>query len=77
MVDFDRFVMSLGAHAGDYAPEQLKQLHGEVRKLAKILLAIHESKARSPHTSLDQPRHDRTMEETQSNEADGSGRSSR
>ncbi len=67
MVDFDLFVKTLGPHAKHYTPEQLKQLHVEVRKLAEVLLAVHEAKVTdrqnnaSPQPILDEDRTDRTM----------------
>ena len=67
MVDFDLFVKTLGPHAKQYTPQQLKQLHVEVRKLAEVLLAVHEAKVAarknqsSPQGVLDEVRTDRTM----------------
>ena len=67
MVDFDLFVKTLGPHAKQYSDEQLRQLHVEVRKLAEVLLAVHEAKiaarrkAASPQPNLDGSRTDRTM----------------
>ena len=46
MIDFDLFVQTLGPYAKQYTPEQLKQLHVEVRKLAEVLLSIREEKQR-------------------------------
>jgi hypothetical protein len=61
MNDLEHFARGLGSHAKHYTPEQLKQLHIEVRKLAEVLLAIHDSRRHgrlrrtsSPQPSLDQ-----------------------
>ena len=66
MIDFNLFVKTLGSHAKQYAPEQLQQLHVEVRKMAEVLLAVHEAKVKtgrggSPQPVLDEARTDRTM----------------
>ena len=68
MVDFELFVKTLGPYAKHYTPEQLKQLHIEVRKLAEVLLNVHEAKVvarkkqSSPQPDLDESDGDRTME---------------
>ena len=65
MITFDRFVASLGVAAKAYTPEELRQLHIEVQKLARLVLKVyrreHEPK-RSPQARLDQPYPDRTVE---------------
>jgi len=64
MVDFDLFVKTLGPHAKLYTHEELVRLHGEVRKLAEILLAVQQRRKKSlrfPQPSLDAPGSDRTM----------------
>ena len=67
MITFEQFVAGLGPHAKTYTPEQLKQLHVEVRKLAEVLLAVHEAKVAarkkqsSPQSVLDEAGTDRTM----------------
>jgi len=60
MIDFEQFVKGLGPYAKHYTPEQLKQLHGEVRKLAEVLLEAHRARNKSrttnggsPHPILD------------------------
>ena len=77
MVKFEHFVESLGPHAKHYTADQLKQLHVEVRKLAEVLLDIHEAKTsarkkqRSPQPVLDESRDDRTLESVLIEPADG------
>lgn len=81
MVDFDLFVKTLGTHAKHYTPEQLKQLHVEVRKLAEVLLTVHEAKAvtqkkpSSPQPDLDESDGDRTMEQKITEQGDKSASS--
>lgn len=77
MVDFEHFVDGLGPHAKHYTPAQLKQLHIEVRKLAEVLLAIHEAKAVArkkqscPQPILDGSDGDRTLESVLTERVDG------
>lgn len=77
MDDYKHFVEGLGTYAKHYTPEQLKQLHGEVRKLAEILLEGYKAKSaakkgeRSPQAVLDEPGHDRTIESVLTERVDG------
>jgi hypothetical protein len=69
MADFDYFVKGLGSHAKHYAPEQLKQLHADVRALAHVLVAVRGTKAARrqkicPHPPIDDIPDDRTIEVT-------------
>jgi hypothetical protein len=61
MIEFEDFVKGLGPYAKHYTPEQLKQLHVEVRKLAQALLEAHRSrKAKAEKGSSPQPGLDRS-----------------
>jgi len=77
MVDFEHFVDGLGPHAKHYTPEQLKQLHVEVRKLADILLEIYKARTTvkkgqsSPQPFLDGSDGDRTIEAVLTERVDG------
>jgi hypothetical protein len=77
MDDFEHFVKGLGPHAKHYTPEQLQQLHVEVRKLAEILLERYRAKIaakktwRSPQPVLDDSDHDRTIESVLTERVDG------
>ena len=68
MDDLEHFIKGLGPHAKHYTPEQLKQLHVEVRKLADILLQATMARTatkkgrRSPQPFLDRSNDDRTIE---------------
>lgn len=66
MIDFAPFVTSLGPHAKNYTPEELRQLHVDVLTFARILLEVHRArkrrKRRSPQAGLDDAEHDRTLE---------------
>lgn len=69
MMDFDDFVASLGDEAQRYTPVQLRQLHIEVHKLAKILIAVQRARKmktvrRSPEASIDAAYPDRTLVQT-------------
>jgi len=55
MVDFEQFVQGLGPYAKHYTPEQLKQLHIEVRKLAEVLLEAHRARVKSRATKGSSP----------------------
>ena len=78
MDDFEHFVKGLGPHAKHYTREQLKQLHVEVRKLAEVLLAVHDAKTRArkkascPQPVLDGADSDRTIEIDITERDDGS-----
>ena len=77
MDTFDHFVKGLGPHAKHYTPEQLKQLQGEVKKLADVLLATHLAKVRSRKNTdcvqptLDPSDDDRTLESVLIERVDG------
>lgn len=77
MDDFEHFIKGLGPHAKHYTPEQLKQLHVEVRKLADILLETYKAgitirKGRpSPQPVLDGRGGDRTIESVLIERVDG------
>jgi hypothetical protein len=77
MDDFEHFIKGLGPHAKHYTPEQLKQLHVEVRKLAEILLEGYRARTaakkirRSPQPVLDDSDHDRTIESVLTERVDG------
>jgi hypothetical protein len=81
MIDFEDFVKNLGPHAKHYTPEQLKQLHVEVRKMAEVLLAIYRAKvsknSRSPQNRLDGSADDRTLESVLIERVDDESGSSR
>jgi hypothetical protein len=68
MIDFERFVKTLGPDATRYTPGELRQLHVEVHKLAEILLGLSKAKragrtkSRSPQPDLDSASSDRTMQ---------------
>lgn len=78
MIEFDQFVESLGPHAQRYTPEQLRQLHIEVRKLAQLLIAVHKARAKSKRrrssqqSSLDVGGTDRTIKPEITEHADDS-----
>jgi len=55
MVDYEHFVQGLGPYAKHYTPEQLKQLHIEVRKLAEVLLEAHRARVKSRATRGSSP----------------------
>lgn len=77
MDDLDHFIKGLGPHAKHYTPEQLKQLHLEVRKLADILLEAYRARIavregrRSPQPVLDGRGGDRTIESVLIERVDG------
>lgn len=77
MDDLEHFIKGLGPHAKHYTPEQLKQLHVEVRKLAEILLEKYKATIagrkiqRSPQTTLDGSDGDRTIESVLTERVDG------
>jgi hypothetical protein len=76
MDDFAHFVKGLGPHAKHYTPQQLKQLHVEVRKLAETLLEIHKARTAkkrqgSPQPVLDGSGDDRTIESVLTERVDG------
>ena len=76
MDDLEHFIKGLGPHAKYYTPEQLQQLHVEVRKLAAILLEIHKARTakkgqRSPQAVLDGSADDRTIESVLTKRVDG------
>jgi hypothetical protein len=67
MLDFDRFVSALGPHAGKYTPVELRQLYAEVHQVAELLLNLHRREGartgqRSPQSTVDGSRIDRTMQ---------------
>ena len=78
MDDIEQFVKGLGPHGKQYTPDELTQLHGEVRKLAEVLLAAHQAKAQgrrkpgSPQPVLDESGSDRTISAELTEHADGS-----
>jgi len=47
MDDYEHFVKGLGSNAKHYTPEQLKELHREVRKMAELLLEAHRARVTS------------------------------
>ena len=77
MDDLEHFIKGLGPYAKHYTPEQLTQLHVEVRKLAEILLERYktkvaaEKKRRSPQPDLDGSDHDRTIKSVLIERVDG------
>jgi hypothetical protein len=76
MEDYEHFVTGLGSHAKHYTPEQLKQLHVEVRKLAETLLETYKARnikkwRRSPQAVLDGSGDDRTIESVLTERVDG------
>ena len=76
MNDYDHFIKGLGPHARHYTPEQLKQLHVEVRTLAETLLEIHKARTaktreRSPQAVVDGSGDDRTIESVLTERVDG------
>ena len=77
MVDFEHFVDGLGPHAKHYTPQQLKQLHLEVRRLADFLLEAYKARTvakkgqRSPQPFLDGSNGDRTIESVLTERVDG------
>ena len=77
MDDLEHFVKGLGPHAKHYTPEQLKQLHVEVHKIADILLKTYKARAaakkgrRSPQPFLDGSNGDRTIESVLTERVDG------
>lgn len=77
MDDLEHFIKGLGPHAKHYTPEQLKQLHVEVRKLAEILLERYRARIavkkrqRSPQPNLDGSDDDRTIESVLTERVDG------
>lgn len=77
MITFEAFAKSLGEHAKHLTQEQLEQLHVDVRKLAKLLVAIQDRRRnaakdsrRSPQGRLDGHRLDRTMVQTRTRSDD-------
>jgi len=77
MNDLEHFTQGLGPHAKHYTPEQLKQLHIEVRKLAAILLEAYKARVAvrkertSPQPVLDERHGDRTIESVLTERVDG------
>jgi hypothetical protein len=77
MDDLEHFIKGLGPHAKYYTPEQLQQLHVEVRKLAAILLEKYKARLairkrqRSPQAILDASDSDRTIESVLTERVDG------
>ena len=72
MITFEQFVKSLGEYAGQYTPEQLRQLHVDVQRFAQVVISIYRARERSNLTvlhrrRLDDANPDRTLnEETKS-----------
>ena len=77
MDDLEHFIKGLGTYAKHYTPEQLKQLHVEVRKLSEILLERYKARIaakkrqRSPQPNLDGSNDDRTIEPVLTERVDG------
>jgi len=66
MITFEQFVESLGEFAKQYTPEQLQQLHTDVKRFAQLVIATRRAKEvadnpRSPQTYLDRTAVDRTL----------------
>ena len=47
MITHKQFVKSLGEHAKKYTPGELQQLHIDVRKMARILIAVWREQQRT------------------------------
>jgi hypothetical protein len=75
MIDLDHFVKDLGPNAKHYTREQLAQLHGEVRKLANLLLAAQKAKTDRknsyPQHRLDGTAADRIVKKTVTGHVEG------
>ena len=50
MITFEQFVKSLGEGAMSYTAEQLRRLHADVGKMARVLIAIHRTHQATIHT---------------------------
>lgn len=77
MITFEQFVTSLGPNAQRYTSEQLRQLHVDVRKMARVLIAIHKTRRsqadRSPQPPIDDFSTDRTLDLELTEPDDGPG----
>ncbi len=67
MLSFEEFLKSLGDFANNYTPDELRQLHLDVQRLAQVIVGIQRAKERqrttaSPQERLDADRTDRTFE---------------
>jgi type II secretory pathway component PulM len=67
MNDFEHFVQGLGPHASHYSQQQLRQLHAEIKHLARVLLELQTAREQShrddcPQDAIDDSEGDRTIE---------------